>query len=142
MATKWVRAALLAAFGVVAVAVAGGGLSADDKKDEKLPDIGEIMKKAHGKTDGYLTKLKTAAKGGKWDEAKSTAKDLTIVADALAKNEPPKGDKKSWEKLTKEYIATSKKIDEAAKKEDAKGVNDGVGKIGMSCGGCHKARKP
>lgn len=142
MAQKWFRAALLAAFGVAAVAVAGGGLTADDKKDEKLPDISEIMKKAHGKTDGYLGKISKAAKGGKWEDAQKSAKDLVLIAGALAKNEPPKGEAKSWEKLTKQYIDTSKKIEAAAKKEDAKGVGDGLGMIGKSCGECHKAHKP
>ncbi|MBX9582665.1 MAG: hypothetical protein K2X87_20350 [Gemmataceae bacterium] len=147
MAQKWFRAAVLAGFGVVAVVIAGGGLIADDKKDdkkdEKLPDIAEIMKKAHEKTDGYLAKLKAAAKNGKWDDAKKTAKDQVLIAEALAKNEPPKGDKKSWEKLTKQYTENSKKIEAAAKKEDAKGVTDVIAVIvPRSCGECHKAHKP
>ncbi|MBX9628483.1 MAG: hypothetical protein K2X82_32095 [Gemmataceae bacterium] len=138
MMQKWFRAAVLAGFGVVAVVLAGGGLTADDKKDP-LPDISEIMKKAHGKTDGYLGKIGKAAKAGKWEDAQKTAKDQLILADALAKNDPPKGEKKSWEKLTKEYIATSKKVEEATKKEDAKGVEENLKKIFGSCGTCHKA---
>lgn len=141
MLQKAVRAAVVAGFGVVAVVLAGGGLTADDKK-EKLPDISEIMKKAHGKTDGYLGKIGKAAKAGKWEDAQKTAKDLVLIADALAKNEPPKGEAKSWEKLTKQYIDTSKKIEAGAKKEDAKAVGDGLGSIGKSCGECHKAHKP
>lgn len=143
MPQKWFRAGVLAAFGFAAVALAAGlTATADDKKDEKLPSISEIMKKAHGKTEGYLGKLKGQVKDGKWDDAKKTAKDLVIVAEALAKNDPPKGDKESWEKLTKNYIKHSKSINEAAKKEEAKGVTDGLKALGGSCGDCHKAHRP
>jgi cytochrome c556 len=141
MAQKWVRAAVLAGFGVAAVVIAGGGLVADDRKDDKLPEISEIMKKAHAKTDGYLAKIGKAAKGGMWDEAKKAAKDQALIAVALGKNEPPMGDKKSWEKLTKQYTETSKKIEAAAKKEDAKGVGENIGMIFKSCKGCHDAHK-
>lgn len=141
MTQKWVRAALMAAFGVAAVVVAGGtAVTADDKK-EKLPDISEIMKKAHGKTDGYLGKIGKAAKGGKWEDAQKAAKEQSILAVALEKNDPPKGDKKSWEKLTKAYTESSKKIEEGAKKEDAKAVTDNLGMIFKSCKGCHDSHK-
>src|SRR5205085_2650054 len=90
MVRKLFRASLFAALGLAVVTLSGRvAVSADDKKDkDDLPNISEIMKKAHAKTDGYLAKLGGAAKDGKWEDAQRYAKDLGLAADALAKNKP------------------------------------------------------
>lgn len=144
MLRKCIRASMFAAFGTMAVllAVGGGATRADDKKDDKLPDISEIMKKGHAKSDGYIAKIKGAAKDGKWDDATMYAKDLNILGAALGKNKPTKGDEKSWKTLTDKYATNTKAALEGAEKKDAKAVNSALGAIGMSCGGCHKAHKP
>jgi cytochrome c556 len=138
VAQKWIRVAMVSAFGLFAVALSVGPATS---ADEKLPDISTIMKKAHAKTDGYLAKVTAAAKEGKWDTAQATAKDLSIAAVALSKNKPGKGDEKSWEALTKKYNENAKAIADAAEKKDVKGVQAGVGAIQKSCGECHKAHK-
>ena len=141
---KCIRASMFAAFGTMAVllAVGGGATRADDKKDDKLPDISEIMKKGHAKSDGFITKIKGAAKEGKWEDAQMYAKDFNILAGALGKNKPPKGTEASWKTMTDKYSANTKAVMEGAEKKDAKAVNGGLSAIGMSCGGCHKAHKP
>ncbi len=141
MLRKCIRASLFAAFGMMAVLLAfGSGTTRAD--DKKLPDIAEIMKKGHAKTDGYIAKTKEAAKGEKWEDAVKYAKDLNTLGEALGKNKPPKGDEKSWKALTEKYVASTKAAVEGAEKKDAKAVNAALGAIGTSCGGCHKAHKP
>jgi hypothetical protein len=151
MVRKLIRASLFAALGSMAMILSFGAVTTaqdkkGDKKDEKLPDISEIMAKAHGKTDGYIAQISTAAKGAKWDDAAKTGKDFTLIADALAKNKPPKGDAKSWETLTKKYIAGVKTVNDAIEKKDAKAVmaafDRKTGVVCASCGACHAAHKP
>lgn len=148
MVRKLIRASLFAALGSMAMILSFGAAvttaqdKKGDKKDEKLPDISEIMAKAHGKTDGYIAQLKGQIKGGKWEDAGKTAKDFTLIADALGKNKPPKGTEKSWEMLTKKYSENVKAVSDGVEKKDAAATGKALGAIGMSCGGCHKAHKP
>lgn len=139
---KLIRASLFAALGTMAVLFAYGNLGAAPAADDKLPDISEIMKKGHAKTDGYVAKIKEATKGEKWEDAQKYAKDLNILGEALGKNKPPKGDEKSWKALTDKYADATKKVLKGAEDKDAKAVSAGLGAIGGSCGGCHKAHKP
>jgi cytochrome c556 len=146
MVRKLIRVSLGAALGILALLVTVGALATAAQKDKEkkydLPSISDIMKKAHTKTDGYLDKIAGAAKGGKWDDAQKTAKDLGILADALVKNKPKMGDEKSWEKLTRQYIDNTKAVAEATDKKDTKGVNAALGSIRMSCGECHTTHRP
>ncbi|HUR55385.1 MAG TPA: hypothetical protein VMZ71_14725 [Gemmataceae bacterium] len=147
MVRKLIRASLFAALGSMAMILSFGAVTTaqdkkGDKKDEKLPDISEIMAKAHGKTDGYIAQLRTSVKGAKWEDADKTAKDFTLIADALSKNKPPKGDAKSWETQTKKYIGQVKTVSDAVEKKDAKATIAGLDTIQKSCGGCHGPHKP
>jgi cytochrome c556 len=147
MVRKFIRAGLFAALGMFAVALAYGsaataGQKDKDKKQEKLPDISEIMKIAHAKTDGYLDKITAEAKGAKWEDAQKDAKNLALAGENLGKNKAPKGDEKNWEKLTKKYAESAKMVVEGADKKDAKAVTAAIGAIRKSCGECHKVHKP
>ena len=137
---KLSRAALCAALGMLALVLAYGGAAAEDKKkDDKLPDIEEIMKKGHAKSDGYIDKIKAASKAGKWEDAQKYAKDLAILGDALGKNKPPKGDAKSWETLSKKYAANTKAALKATEDKDAKAVTKALS--GINCKECHTKHK-
>jgi hypothetical protein len=141
MVRKLIRTSLFAAFGAIAVALAyGSAATAGQKdKDEKVPDISEIMLKGHKGTDAYIAKIKGAAKDGQWEDAEKYAKTLAFFGENLGKNKPPKGDEKSWETLTKAYAATTKVVYKGTQDKDLKAVNKGLG--GINCGGCHKAHK-
>lgn len=141
---KFIRASLFAAFGMMAVLLAYGSVGAtpaDEKKDEKLPDISEIMLKGHKGTDAYMAKIKGAAKDGQWEDAQKYAKTLAVFGNALGKNKAPKGDEKSWKALTEKYATNTKTVLKATEDKDAKAVNAGLGDIGKSCGGCHSKHK-
>jgi hypothetical protein len=141
MLRKLIRASLVAGFGAIAVLIAYGtaATAGQDKKDEKIPDISEIMLKGHKGTDAYIARIKTAAKDGKWEEAEKYAKTLAFFGENLGKNKPPKGDEKSWETLTKAYAETTKLVYKGTMDKDVKAVNKGLG--GIVCGTCHKAHK-
>lgn len=139
MVRKVIRAGAFAALGMVALL---GSYGVATSADDKLPDIAQIMKKGHAKTDGFITKIREAAKAEKWEDAQKFAKDFNTLGEALGKNKAPKGDEKSWKTLTDKYVASTKAVVEGADKKDAKAVNAGLGAIGGSCGGCHKAHKP
>lgn len=151
MVRKLIRASLFAALGSMAMVLSFGAAvtTAQDKKTDKkgdkksddLPSISDIMAKAHGKTDGYLAQLKGQVKGGKWEDASKTAKDFTLIADALAKNKPGKGDAKSWEALTKKYSENVKAISDGVEKKDAAAAGKGLTGVGTSCKGCHDKHK-
>jgi hypothetical protein len=140
MVRKLIRATLFAALSVVVVTLAAFATPVTaGAKDDKLPDIAEIMKKGHAKSDGYITKIRTAVKGQNWEDAQKYAKDFAILGDALGKNKPPKGTEKSWEALSKKYANNTKLVLKGTEDKDAKTVNKGLG--GINCAECHKAHK-
>lgn len=142
MVRKMLKATLFGLLGaVISILAYGGTTSADDKKDDKVPTISEIMVKGHKGTDAYLAKIKGAAKDEKWDDAKEYAKTLAFFGESLGKNKPPKGEDASWEKLTKKYADNTKAVVKGVEDKDAKAVTKGLDSIGKSCGECHKAHK-
>lgn len=142
MLRKWTKPALACVLGLMAVVLAGGtgGVRAEDKKDEKVPTVKEIMQKGHKGTDAYIGKLKAAAKAEKWDDAKEIAKSIAFFGENLGKNKPTKGDEKSWETLSKKYEASTKAALKGAEDKDAKAVDKALNSI--NCMECHKEHKP
>jgi hypothetical protein len=139
MVRKIIRACMFAGIGAVAVLLAYGTAATAGQKDEKVPDISEIMIKGHKGTDAYIAKIKGASKEGKWDEAEKYAKTLAFFGENLGKNKPPKGDDKSWQTMTKAYAAATKAVHKGTMDKDLKAVSKGLG--GINCAGCHKAHK-
>lgn len=119
-------------------AVSGLGI-ADDKKSDKI-DIHEIMEKVPGKK-GLCATCAAAAKEGKWEDAQKASAELKKYGEAIGKNDPPKGSKESWAKLTKQFSEQMAAIDTAARKKDAAGVQKAAGEFGKSCKSCHDAHQ-
>jgi hypothetical protein len=140
MVRKYIQAAMFAVLGVFAVALSyGAAAPAQEKKDEKVPDISEIMLKGHKGTDAYIALIAKAAKGEKWEDAQKYAKTLAFFGENLGKNKPPKGDEKSWKTLTEKYAAATKAVLKGTEDKDAEAVKKGL--AGIVCGECHKAHK-
>ena len=139
MVRKLIRASVFGAMGMVAIAVAYGSAATAGQKDEKVPDISEIMIKGHKGTDAYIAKIKGASKAGNWEDAEKYAKTLAFFGENLGKNKPPKGDAKSWETMSKAYANATKTVHKGTQDKDVKAVNKGL--MGINCGGCHKAHK-
>ncbi|HVK10347.1 MAG TPA: cytochrome c [Gemmataceae bacterium] len=132
-------------FAVGALAVALGAMfvsSSGSAADPKA--VKDIMKQAHSKGDGLLSKI--GAELGKkkdtnWDTVSSSVKDLALLAGDLEKNTPKKGTKESWEKLTKTYGENVGKLSTAAEKKDVGGAGTALKSLQGSCGGCHSKHK-
>lgn len=144
MVRKFIRASLFAALGLFAIALSYGaaasaGQDKKDKKEDPVPDISEIMLKGHKGTDAYIARIRTAAKGEKWEDAQKYAKTLAFFGENLGKNKPPKGDAESWAKLTKKYEETTKAVYKGTQDKDLKAVNAGL--AGIDCKGCHTAHR-
>jgi hypothetical protein len=129
--------ALMAAIG--AMLVSNAQSSADDPKSVK-----EIMKAAHKGGDAILPQLKTALgkkKDTDWEKVQSKVKDLALLAGDLEKNEPKKGTKDSWAKLTKAYSENVGKLSAAAEKKDSAAALTALMPLTGSCMGCHSVHR-
>ena len=133
-------------FAVGALAVAIGAMlfsnspsAADDPKTVK-----EIMAAAHKGGDAILPQLKTALgkkKDTDWEKVQTKIKDLALLAGDLEKNEPKKGKKESWMKLTKAYSENVGKLSMAAEKKDTTAALAALAPLTGSCMGCHSQHR-
>jgi cytochrome c556 len=107
-----------------------------------VPDIKEIMSKAN-KPGGFYFALVRDLKDDEppWDDVQAGAKALNKLAAVLGKNTPPKGDKTSWDQLTKAYADNAKALEAAALKKDKKAAQTAATALGESCNACHKAHR-
>ena len=98
-----------------------------DEDEEKKYTTKEVMKLAH--KDGLLKKV---AKGEASEDEK---KQLVTLYKAMAKNDPPKGDKEAWDERNKALIEAA----EAA----VKGEEDAADmlKKASNCKSCHDEHK-
>ena len=129
------------ALGLVALAVPVAALAFDD---EKSYTVKEVMNKLHkGSTSGQKALEKLAqANPPDWEEIGKTTKDFVILGAAMAKNDPPKGEKESWKKLNDKYYETAKALDDAAHDKDLDKLKDAQKTMGASCKACHQAHQP
>jgi len=121
------------------IAVVTGAVASQDK----TPDISTIMKKLNGKAKGLHGKAKVElnAASQNWEDLAKLSKEYRKLAESLGKNDPPKGEKASWEKLTKQYVDNVKKLDEAIGKKDKDAALKAHGAISKSCKACHDAHQ-
>jgi cytochrome c556 len=115
-----------------------------DGTKEKTPSVKEIMQKLHGGRDGLRTKLNKEMRASKpdWEQIERETKEFVKFAEALGKNNPPRGDRQSWDRLTGLYVASAKDMDTAAEKHDVAGFKAAFNKMGGSCLNCHNAHRP
>src|SRR5262249_34360339 len=89
---------------------------------EKAADIKEVMTRAHKGPSALLPargkELKSAAPP--WADIQKQSRELVELATSLGKNAAPTGEKDSWQKLTQQYLASARDLDEAAQKKDKK----------------------
>ncbi len=110
----------------------------------KTPSIKEIMGKLNKGTDCTMQVLRKQLRTEEpnWDAVREQTKKFADLAEALGKNDPPRGGKDSWEKLTKAYAEHAKALDEAAKSKDKTAAKSAHAKLAGSCKACHDAHKP
>ena len=131
--------------GRVVVLVVAGLVSgpAGASSDDETPSIKKVMSKLHKGKNAPLKQAQGSperrfARLGGGSERGQALRDLRR---ALPKNDPPRGEKESYEKLAKAYASAAKSLEESAEKEDLKGSRDAFKKISTSCMPCHKSHK-
>jgi hypothetical protein len=114
--------------------------SADDDKE---PTIKEIMTKAHKGGNSLLNTVGKDLKAADpdWAEVQKKTKELVKLGTSLGKATPPKGDKESWEKLTKSYTDTAKDLNRSAGNKDKDKAVGAQMKLTKMCANCHMAHK-
>lgn len=130
--------------GAIMMGLALVAATAVTARDENAPSIKDIMTKAHKGGDSILGRIRADLKDTdtNWADVTKESKELVKLGTDLSKAKPEKGEAKSWKKLTDNYIKNVKTLQAAAEKKDKKTAQAAVGRIGMSCGACHKAHKP
>jgi cytochrome c556 len=125
------------------LAVAVAATSSDGAAD-KTPTVKEIMEKSNKGSDSYLYGVDRDLKEDEipWDDIKQATREMVKLGNALAKNDPPRGDKDSWKKLTKAYGENVKALDAAARKENPRTAKAALAKLKNSCTACHKVHRP
>ncbi len=127
--------------GLVALAVPVAAFAFDEEKE--TPKIKDVMKKLHKGSTSRQNVLKKQAQANPpdWEAIGKTTKDFVILGAALAKNDPSKGDKESWKKLTTKYYDNAKSLDDAAEAKDLTKLQAAQKSMGASCKACHTAHK-
>jgi cytochrome c556 len=110
---------------------------------EKPSEVKEIMVKANKTGTGLYSIVVQELRQDdtNWDEVKKDAKEIARLGAMLSKLDPPKGEKDSWQKLTKAYAENAKALDTAAAKMDKDATKAASAKLGESCDVCHKAHR-
>lgn len=111
---------------------------------QKEPSIKEIMTKAHKGGNSIIASVGKELRGDEpdWADIQSQSKELVKLGTSLGKNEPPRGDRQSWDKLTKDYLKNAKALNAAAQNKDKAAAMAAHRRLGESCKNCHKAHKP
>ncbi|AMV36459.1 cytochrome c [Planctomyces sp. SH-PL62] len=129
----------------LAALILAAGLSAArvDAADEAA-SVEVVMKKLFAGKSSPNGTLKAAAKSDSpdWTKVKEASDVFARYAPALGENAPPKGDKDSWDKLTKGLAEHAKTLGAAVEKKDVEGLKAVVQGIGGSCKACHAAHRP
>jgi cytochrome c556 len=111
--------------------------------DDSSPSIKVAMGKLHKGGTAALPSLKKAlgAPSPDWKGIQTTSKLVSDLSAAITEQDPPKGDKANYAKLSKAYADEAKKLKEAADAEDAAQAKKSLGKLNSTCKTCHTAHK-
>ena len=103
---------------VLGLTVMARAVAADDPK---VPTSKEIMTKLNKGPDCLKAVLAKQLKADTqdWTLIQKESREFAEATAALGKNTPKKGDKDSWDKLTKAYATDAKALATAAEKKDS-----------------------
>ncbi len=130
----------------LAALILAAGLSAArvDAAADDAASVEVVMKKLFAGKASPGNTLKAAAKADSpdWAKVKEASDVFAKYAPALGENDPPKGDKASWDKLAKALADHAKELGSAVDKKDVDGLKAAAKSIGGSCKSCHDAHRP
>jgi mono/diheme cytochrome c family protein len=77
-----------------------------------------------------------------WARIQGQTKEYLRHAEFVGKNDPPKGEKESWTKLTAALATTAASLDKAAQAKDKDAALAAQKELKESCDACHKVHRP
>ena len=134
---SWI-AALAVALMIPVGAVAVGAF--DDEEYDTETVMKSLFAKNKGKF-GSVLKKEVAATPTDWSAIQKTTEEIAKYGKALGKNDPEKGGKDSWKKLTDKFAENTKSLDDAADAKDLAKVKASQKAIGGSCKACHDTHR-
>ncbi len=134
---------LMCVASVLTFLAVAGWVSQTSASDDETPSIEKIMEVLHKGKMAKLSVVKAELKheSPDWAKVEKEGKEIVKLSAVLAKHDPPRGEKSSFEKLAKAYESHAKALVKAAEKEDLKGAQAAVKKIGGTCKACHATHK-
>lgn len=109
----------------------------------KSPSVKQIMGKLTKGPKALTPVLGEELKAEKpaWDLIQPQAKEFAQMAALMGQNDPPKGSRDSWMKLTSAYAESATALDKAAQAKDKDAALEAHGVLANSCKGCHGPHK-
>lgn len=123
--------AALVSFAVLAAPAADDGLG-----------IKEIMRKANG-SSGLFNELRRDLReeDPDWVELRDRSRELIRLTEELRKTTPPRGDRASWNRLTRAYSDDARALEKTLTRMDKEAADKVVTRIAASCAACHKVHR-
>jgi hypothetical protein len=124
--------------GVVALAFGLGGAMALAPATAK-----DIMGKLNKGPNSLFPNLKRELQKDEpdWADVQAQTREYASLAASLSQATPPKGEKVSWVKLTQDYAAAAKTMDDAARKKDKSAALSAHQKLQQACTACHQVHR-
>lgn len=112
-------------------------------QDGKLT-VKDIMKRVNKGPESLFPMVRKGlnADNPDWAALQKQAKEIADLAASLGKQDPPRGEKGTWLKFSKEYAESTKAMSDAAQKMDKQGMIGVHGKLTQACSACHNAHRP
>jgi cytochrome c556 len=122
------------------LALLAAALGADT---ERTPSIRAVMHKQYRVTRApFLTiKKELESTTPDWDKVGEAARDFSVLAAALPKNEPKWGDQASWTRFTTLHIDDAKELQRAAGARDREALQTVHRRLETACKACHDAHR-
>jgi hypothetical protein len=108
------------------------------------PTIKEIMTKLTKGPASLTTVIgkELEAEPTPWDTIQGQTPEFVRLARALGQDNPPRGSKDSWAKLTTAYADSAVALDRAAQAKDHEAAVAAQKQLKESCTGCHNEHRP
>lgn len=109
----------------------------------KPPTVKEVMARLHKGASAPLLELKRDLQADvpRWDVLQKNSQEFVAGGMALTRNDPPRGDKASWARLSKQYLDTVTAMNDAVQKQNKAGALAAHSALIGSCNTCHDAHR-
>ena len=111
----------------------------DEKKEEEIPTVSEIMIRINNKKRGVHPRVAAELQKDSvdWAALVPDGKAYVKLTSQMLENVPSMGEKDSWVKLCDSYIADAKALSDGIAKKDRAAAQKALGRLQRSCKACH-----